>query len=59
MRTIARETLPETVDLIDQYDGRSKHFSVGYLMETERTLGVGYPVSGDDLAIITYAPKGR
>lgn len=59
VRRIARETLPDTTDLIDQYDGRNKHFSVSYLTETARTLGVEFPVSGDDLAIITHEPKGR
>lgn len=53
MRTI-REGVSETADLIEYYNGASKHRTLHKLTELSRdTYSTGFPVSGDDIARLT------
>lgn len=50
-----RPEMASTVDLLSFYDGRNKHRDVQALTEIAETrVGLGYPISGDDLALATY-----
>lgn len=55
-----RPEMADTVDLLSFYDGTSIHRTAHKLDEISGgAAGLGYPVSGDDLALATYEKEPK